>query len=135
MKEYALNSEFLENHLLSRMDLDQYYSVEIAISGLGVIYQFRIWQKESGLSFILIRDDSAILPWLNTGDKMNMKYYSTDLRYPYQNLETEIGNIEKQESGRLRGHYLAGLKIIEGRDRYHGDWAYGSDNATLLRLL
>ena len=135
MNEYALKHEFMTESQSPWIDPNQYYSVEIAINRLGIVYQFRIWQVESIFSYILVREDSAMLPWISEGERMNMKYYSNDLKYPYQNLDTEIRDISRQVNGRLRGHYLVGLEIVEARGGVYGSKKYLTGNSDLLRLL
>jgi hypothetical protein len=36
--------------------------------------------------------------------------------HPYQNLETELIDIVRQGHGRLRGHFLAGLEIMDDQE-------------------
>lgn len=124
MKEYAVVRELANGKSEHWEKVEQYYSVEISIDRLEVIYQFRIWDIESTTMFILVKENSDILPWLKVGDKVNMKYYSTDLLYPFQYLDTEIQNIIKQDQGRLKGHYLVGLEISESQDQDDIHWPY-----------
>jgi len=93
----------------------QYYSVEFSISGLDLPYQFKIWNMPSTSMCVLVREDSAILPRLNVGDTLNMKYYSTDSVYPSDYLQTAIIHVTKNDQGRFKGHYLVGLEIQESQ--------------------
>ncbi len=91
---------------------DQFHSVEIAIDGLDLPYQFKIWENGSTSMNVLIKEDSGVLPLLKVGDTFYMKYYSTKSIYPLENVKTAIRHITKNDRGRLRGHYLVGLEIL-----------------------
>ena len=92
---------------------EHYYSVEFAVEGLESRYQFKIWNKTSTHMDILVKENSDVLPQLRVGDTLNMRYYSTDLTRPSDNLETAIRHITKNRQGRLKGHYLVGLQLLE----------------------
>jgi len=134
MKEYATVDKLAERRCGPGEKVNQFYSVEIPIGELGVVYQFKIWNIESTSMFVLVKEDSGILPWLKVGDRLNMKYYSTDLFYPVEYLDTEIRNITKQDQGRLKGHYLVSLEILGSQDQNKIHWLYRS-NKTQFPLL
>ena len=113
MHEHALADNLPHAALLENgRDLDQFYCVEIPVR-IGLIYQFKIWQTETMFLSILVKENSKFLTLLDRRAKYNMKYYSEDFLYPYQELVTEIRDISFQEYGRLKGHYLVSLEIIE----------------------
>lgn len=122
-EQIATKESFGDTHVPGE-NRNLYYSVEIPVSELGVIYQFKIWRMESIPMFITVRADSGLLPWLHPGDRVKMKYYSSDLVHPYVNLDTEIRGLKKQEDGRLRGLYIVNLEIIERKGRDKGRWTY-----------
>ena len=124
MNEYSTANRLSEGSLVLNRNMDEYYCVEIPIIALGVIYQFKIWQINSLVMSILVKWDSDLFHWIKIGDRLNMKYYSTDSIYPYQSLDTEIRYINRQNLGRLRGHCLVGLEIMEGKDRGEIHWSY-----------
>ena len=93
--------------------VDQYYSVEFAVEGLESAYQFKIWNKTSTHMSILVKENSEVLPQLKVGDTLNMRYYSDNLIHPSECLETAIRRITKNDQGRLRGHYLVGLELLQ----------------------
>lgn len=129
MKKYEGAQKSIGNILPLWEKINLYYSVEIPIKKLGIIYQFKIWRMESMPMFIMVREDSGLLPWLRPGDSVNMKYYSIDFIHPYENLDTEIRDLRKQDRGKFRGHYLVDLEIMERKgfeDRY--TWTYRSRN-------
>ena len=113
MYEHAFENNLLEAVLLENArELDQFYCVEIPVKA-KLIYQFKIWQTEPMLMSILAKENSRFLSFIEVNSKFNMKFYSDDFLYPYQELVTEIRDISLQECGRLKGHYLISLEIIE----------------------
>ena len=108
------NSENFERRSEPRTKIDQYRSVEFSVDGLDFAYQFKIWNIASSSMCLLIKESSDILPRLNVGDTLNMRYYSDDSTLPHGELATQIRHITKNDEGRLKGHYLVGLEILEG---------------------
>jgi hypothetical protein len=132
MKEYALAKKNVANYSIPGNDLDQYYSVEILIPELDVIYQFKIWEIESIFMYILVKEDSGLLQRIQTGYRAKMKYYSTDLSCPYQTINTEIRDISWQDRGRLKGHYLVGLEILKPKGRNRGKYPLRRNETRIL---
>ena len=99
-----------------------YYSVEIPVPELGVVYQFKVWRTEVKSVFILVKENSGILSCLKAGDKLKIKYYSSDGKYPLQDLDTEIRDIARQEMGRLKGHCIVALEILKHENYDEGYW-------------
>ena len=132
MKEYALDHRLKETRSEPGKRPDLYYSVEMSVDGLGVIYQFKIWTVQSESMFIIVKENSDILKCLKAGDTLNMKYYSSDSVYPLEYMDTEIQDITKQEQGRLKGHYLVSLVIVESpdHDKIHWPYALGRHRST-----
>ena len=114
--EHTMNDKVLDRRSEPRTQVDKYHSVEFAIDGIDVAYQFKIWNIASSSMSVLIREDSAILARLKVGDILDVKYYSTDSRYASEYLRTAIRHVTKNDEGRLQGHYLVGLEILEGKD-------------------
>ena len=112
MRESALGETLQRPIYESNRDLDQYFCVEIPVRA-GIIYQYKIWQKETVFMAILVKEGSDFLSYIEEDSKFNMKYYSRDLFYPYQELVTLIRHVSYQERGRLKGHYLVNLEILE----------------------
>lgn len=92
--------------------MDQYYSAEFSINGLGAAYQFRLRNTDSIPMCVLVREDSNIVPWLKVGDVFDVKYYTADATHSPAFLSTEIRDITKDDQGRFKGHYLVGLEIL-----------------------
>lgn len=113
MYEHALANNPYEISILDfNRELDQYYCVEVPVR-VGLLYQFRIWQVNRSTMSILVRDKSRFLSYIKISGRYNMKYYSTDDLYPYQELVTAIKGITPQEGRFLRGHSLVELEIVE----------------------
>lgn len=113
MKVYALARRIDQTGPEPKNRVDQYYSVEFAIEGLESAYQFKIWNKSSTHMSILVKENSDVLPQLKVGDTLNMRYYSDNLIHPSECLETAIRRITRNDQGRLKGHYLVGLELLE----------------------
>ena len=112
-----MNNHILADHLAdteytSYKTIPKNYCVEILIESIRVIYQFPVWGIESTSMFIIIKEDSDILHWLQPGNQLTMKYYSNELLWPSKNIVTEVKNITKQEIGPFKGHFMVKLKAI-----------------------
>jgi hypothetical protein len=97
----------------SGIGTDDYYSAEFVVDGLDVSYQFRIWEKAPKAVTVLVKENSGILQLLKVGDLLKVKYYSSRSVYPSEWQKTAVRHITWNDEGRLRGHYLVGLEIIE----------------------
>lgn len=113
MKDSSRPENFVERRSEPRREPDSYHSVELSIDGLEFSYQFKLHNIASKSMCVIIKEGSQILPRLKVGDTLNMRFYSKDSPYPSRSLATAIRHITKNESGRLKGHYLVGLEIIE----------------------
>lgn len=107
-----MTSELPEKRTEWREMCHHLHSVEISMDELALPYQFKIWENESEKISVLVKEDSGVLPRLRVGDTFNMKYYSSQSVYPYENVKTTIRDITKNDQGRLRGHYLVDLEIL-----------------------
>ena len=94
---------------------EAFYSVEFTVNGIPFLFQFKIRNTASKPMFILVKQSSDIMNRLNEGDIIIMKYYSSASKYPKE-LETEIQYITKEDHGRFKGHYLVGLKVLQGQE-------------------
>ena len=93
--------------------VEQYSSVEITNGSIDLSYHFKLWNIASESMCILVKEDSKILSRLKEGDRFNMKYYAADPLYPAEYRETAIQNIDKDDHGRFKGHYLVHLEILD----------------------
>lgn len=101
-----------QDHLSQQQEAN-FYSVELLIQELKMLYQFKIWNFSSEPMFIMVKEDSALLDQLKVGTVFKSRYYSTDSVCPTVDLETQIKQISRDEQGRFKGHYLIELAIIK----------------------
>ena len=113
MSDNTTNDTHPERRSETRAASERYYSVEFTVKDLASAYQFKIWNISSQGMCILIKDDSKILPYINVGDIITMKYYLTESIGTTEDVRTEIKHITKDEQGRYKGHYLVGLAILQ----------------------
>jgi hypothetical protein len=92
--------------------LHQHVSVEFSVDDVSVPYRFRIWHIHPHSNVILIRKDSNILPHLQVGARLKMKYYSPGEAFPDGVRETTIKEISREEEGRFKGHCLVDLEPL-----------------------
>ena len=92
----------------------EYYSAEFLLDGLDTPYQFKIWNMASASLCILVKENSSVVSRLKVGETLHVKYYPGDSTPPTRYQKTAIRQITKNDQGRLRGHYLVGLEILEG---------------------
>ncbi len=102
-----------KNFHRSGVGTDDYYSAEFVVDGHDVSYQFKIWEKAPKAVSVLVKENSRILQLLKVGDFLNVKYYSTRSAYPSEWQKSAVRHITWNDQGRLKGHYLVGLEIIE----------------------
>ena len=89
-----------------------FYSVEFAVDEPHPLYQFKIWRSESSPMFVVVKENSAVLPKLKAGSVLNMTYYSSDAQCPKKQIETRIGHISSERKGRFQGHRTIDLVPI-----------------------
>ena len=94
---------------------EEFYSVEFTVNGISLLFQFKIRNTASKPLFILVKQSADIMNMLHEGDIFTMKYYSSSAIY-LKELETEIQYITKEDHGRFKGHYLVGLKVLQGQE-------------------
>ncbi len=121
MVAYAEAETITDYNITPERSPAEYYYVEIPIKALGITYQYKIWDLESTSMSILVKEDSRILSWLNPGHIIKMRYFSTD-HHPCMIFDTEIKHVTMQSHGRLRGHYLVGLVILDNRGLDESLW-------------
>jgi len=91
-----------------------YRSAEFLVDGLDVSYRFRIWNMAKASLCVLVNERSELLSRLRVGDTIDVKYYSAGSPYAPDCQKTAIRHITKRDQGRLKGHYIVGLEIVEG---------------------
>ena len=113
MKDESIQKNELGRRSEHRESVDQFHSVELAVSPNRLIYQFRIWNISQKGMCILLKEDSAAFDHFHVGDVIDMKYYPTETARPTEFYKTKIQHITKEETGRFKGHYLVGLSILD----------------------
>ena len=113
MKSYVMENAHRENWLESNLPFEEFYSVEIPLDGLEFLHQFKIWNIDSETLFVVVKEESEILPCLRVGDTIKMKYYIVNPTSPPKYLLTKIKHITKENQGRFKGHVVIGLDILE----------------------
>jgi hypothetical protein len=117
MKDHTTNDKPVAETSDHSANLEQYYSVEISVHGLNVPYQFKIWQITSRCVWVLVKEDSDILPLVKRGDTLNIKCYPANRAFAPDIKNTTIRHITMNDQGRFKGHYLVGLEILESQGR------------------
>ena len=106
------NSTNADRRVVARIPPDQYYSVKFIQRGLGVAYQFKIWNISTKGMCILVRHVSNVMNHLKVGNILDMEYYADNGKGPVDQGNTQIKHITKNEQGRFKGHYLVGLSKL-----------------------
>lgn len=89
-----------------------YHSVEFALDAPFPIYQFKLWRAEQDRFFLLVKDDSALLPQLKEGHIVPMKYLSAKVMGRIDVRRTQIKRIVNEIKGRFQGHHRVELSIV-----------------------
>jgi len=112
MTKDKLKKSFVERRSEPRTITEGLYSVEINLGGSIPIYQFKLRDISANGACFLVREDSPILRYLKVGQKLNLKYYSTDKSNPTEYYKSEIMHITKTDSERLKRHFLVGVLVV-----------------------
>ena len=94
----------------------RFHSVEFPIQSLKMKYHCRLRKNGIADMFVLIKENSDVLHFLQVGEVLTMNYYCLDSAAPPESLETEIQFITKNDTGKFKGHYLIGLSILENKN-------------------
>jgi hypothetical protein len=95
-----------------RRPAEDYHYVEFQVKRPGPIYQFKIWNISDHGLCILIKDTSDILNKINIDDVLTMNFHENNPKGLARSLNTKIVHITKKETGKFKGHFLAGLSVI-----------------------
>jgi hypothetical protein len=90
--------------IIRRKETTGFYSVEFAVEEPHPLYQFKLWRSDTSPMFVVVKENSAVLPKLQPGSVLSMTYYSSDTRCPRTQMETRIGPINSANQGRFEGH-------------------------------
>ncbi len=96
-----------------RILADPYYSVQFTIGKKAPVYQFKLRDfSPSGLC-ILVRDDSAVLKYLEAGMVLQMDYATPESPGTLTRITTQVKHITKGREARYKEHFMVGLAIVE----------------------
>ena len=115
MNQYQMLNPLAERRSEPRRKSKQYYSAEFTIEGLDIAYQFKLMNFAPSSMAVLVKENSDILNRIRVGDTLDVKYYSVEPSSSFENLTTTIRHITRNDQGRLKGHVLIGLEIIDSR--------------------
>lgn len=104
----------VERRTEPRLSPVPYYSVEFTIGQKAPIYQFKLRDISSSGLCILVREDSAVLGYLEEGQVIQMAYRTLDMPGRRTQLTTQVRHIIKSEEARYKGHFLVGLAMLDG---------------------
>ncbi|MCP3954743.1 MAG: hypothetical protein GY697_21355 [Desulfobacterales bacterium] len=90
-----------------------YTCVEFHIQNMGAVYQSKIWEVPLKGLFFLVKEGSAVLAHLRTGEEIKARYTPVNRRKPGGYIKTKIRYIIQEQTGRFKGHYLVGLALME----------------------
>ncbi len=92
--------------------LDRFFSVEVRPNSLLPFYKFKLKRNSSDGAFIMVKEGSAILSFLEAGQELNINYFSAEKSDLGTRLKTKINYVIKKVQGRFKGHYVIGLSTI-----------------------
>jgi len=90
----------------------QYHSVEFALNSPFPIYQYKLWRTSGNGVFLLVKNDSTLLPRLKVGNIVPMKYLGGNSMRHVEIRDTQIKKIVNERKGRFQGHYRVELAIV-----------------------
>ena len=100
-----------EKRLQARRSPEGFSSASIKLIGVP-LYQFKLKDTSNNGASILVKDDSFMINYLKVGKALNINF-SSDHRSDHNgNFESQIKHITKVDSGRYKGHYLVGVRIV-----------------------
>jgi hypothetical protein len=111
-----MTAQIEEKRREKRFTINEYYSVEFLVSGIGCLYQCKLYNISKHGICILVKEGSPILNHFQEGDMLDMRYYKPDDRYPTDYLKTEVRHITPSNNGKFKAHVLVGLKLLEGEN-------------------
>jgi hypothetical protein len=90
------------------------YHAEIRLVGVPV-YEVKIKDLSSNGASILVKKDSLLLNHLGVGKTISVKYYLGDRSKAVGPLTANITHLTQLEDGPFKGHFSAGLSILNPR--------------------
>ena len=81
----------------------QNFSIEIRPDSLVSVYKFRLRKSPSEGSYILVKEGSAILGFLKSGQNLEIDYYPSSSTESSHKLKTKISYIMSNSRDALKG--------------------------------
>jgi len=92
-----------------------FHGASIKLVGVP-LYQFKLKETSDNGASILVKDDSFMINYLKVGKTLKINF-SSDHRADHNGVfESEIMHITKVDTGRYKGHYLVGVRILDKND-------------------
>jgi hypothetical protein len=114
MTEVICANKLKINRPKDRIHLHKYHYVEMKPVKALPIYQFKLYPHSNlNGAYVLIKDNSEILKYLNSGEKVDMMYYPKETGASSEHFKTQILNITKQEQGPFKGHFKVALSTAD----------------------
>ncbi len=113
MTEKSTHGSGREQRLSHRRYLDMFHSVELSIGGMPYCYQFKLRDRSEKGMCVLVQESSKIMPYLNIGDILDVKFWPSDKAVPPEKLKTQIRHITKTPTNSSVGHFYVGLMVVE----------------------
>jgi hypothetical protein len=97
----------------AKYSINNYHCIEIKPVKELPIYQFKLHPHTNlNGAYVVIKDNSAILDHLRSGETIDTVYYPKNADVPAEQFRTQILNISKKEHGPLKGHFTVELSIM-----------------------
>jgi hypothetical protein len=92
--------------------INSFFSIKLRPNSLLPFYKFKLRKSSSNTDYILVKKDSAILSFLESGQELNINYFSEKKSDLGTWLKTKINYVFKEVRGRFKGHYVISLSTI-----------------------
>ena len=104
----------MERRSQKRESAKDCYHAEIRLIGVP-IYEVKIKDLSSNGASVLVNEASLLLNHLGIGKTISVKYYLGDRSKAVGPFKANIMHLTKFEEGRFKGHFVAGLSVINAR--------------------
>jgi hypothetical protein len=101
----------MEKRSAKRAVLTGFNAAEIKLTGIP-LYQFKIKDISDNGASMLVKESSGMLNHLEVDQSLEIKFYSESQADFNGYFEAKIKHITKIETGRYKGHYLVGVRIV-----------------------
>jgi hypothetical protein len=114
MTEFIHANKLKTKKMKDQIILNKYHFVEMNPVKTLPIYQFKL-HPHSNLNgaYVLIKDNSEIIKYLNSGDRVDMFYHPKETYAPVEQYKTQILDITQNEQGPFKGHFKVAISIVD----------------------